>query len=290
MLYIKHLQIDGFRGFATTSTLLDFATPAVMFHGDNHQGKSSVMNAIEWCLYGDQCAGEKSGIRERVGGWEVMNRNATAATVKLVIETDEGVTSIKRVEAKGRGKKGKRTEVTLPDGAIKEGDEAEQEITRLIGLSFKDFATTVYQHQETIRDIVIQKPKDRNEAIDRLLGLSDYRNILDGIRKSRIAETQKEMLNQHDEFLSRIEQTLKIRNEDLERKKKEVTDKGLDESNFNEEKLIELAADIRERIEKFSSELGVIATPLAPLSKWQDTQSFTDGTRAELNRDMPRKL
>ena len=40
MLYIKHLQIDGFRGFATTSTLLDFATPAVMFHGDNHQGKA----------------------------------------------------------------------------------------------------------------------------------------------------------------------------------------------------------------------------------------------------------
>ena len=41
--------------------------------------------------------------------------------------------------------------------------------------------TMVYQHQETIRHIVMQKPEECNDAIDRLLGLSDYRNLLTAV-------------------------------------------------------------------------------------------------------------
>ncbi len=41
----------------------------------------------------------------------------------------------------------------------------------------------VYQHQENIRAVLTQEPKDRNEALDRLFGLSDYRNIIEGIKK-----------------------------------------------------------------------------------------------------------
>lgn len=284
MLQLKHLQVEGFRGFPEKSDVFEFTTPAVLFYGDNHQGKSSVLNAIEWCLYGNQCIGRKSGIRERVGGWEVVNRNASAATVKLAIETDEGVMTIKRVEAKGKGKKGRRTEVTLPDGTVIIDDDAEQEIIRLVGLSFKDFATTVYQHQETIRAIVIQTPKERNDAIDRLLGLSDYRNILDGIKKSKIADTQKELASQFAEFQARIEQALKIRQGDLEQKKEEAVDSGLNENELNEDKLLEGADNVKNQIEKFASELGIPATPVSSLSDWKGTQSFRDEAQKELDR------
>ena len=51
--------------------------------------------------------------------------------------------------------------------------------------------TTVYQHQEAVRAILTQEPKERNDAIDRLLGLSVYRNLLDGLAKVKATERQR---------------------------------------------------------------------------------------------------
>ena len=284
MLYLKHLRVEGFRGFPKKSDDFEFITPAVLLHGDNHQGKSSVLNAIEWCLYGDQCIGRKSGIRERVGGWEIINRDASKASVELAIETDEGVTTIKRVEVKGKGKRGETVEVKLPDGSVEEGDEAEQEIIRLIRLSFKDFATTVYQHKEAIRAIIVQTASDRSDAIDRLLGLSDYRNILDGIKKSKIADVQKELVNQFDNFQTLIEQTLRIRQEELEQKKEKAVDSGLDENQLNEHKLLEVASNVQTQIGKFASELAITAAPISSPTNWEDAQSFTAEATKEVER------
>ena len=285
MLHLKHLRVEGFRGFPKKSDDFEFTTPAVLLHGDNHQGKSSVLNAIEWCLYGDQCVGRKSDIRERVGGWEIINRDAPKASVELAIETDEGITTIKRFEAKGKGKKGRTVEVKLPDGSAKEGDDAEREIVRLIRhMSFTDFATTVYQHQETIRAIIVQTPSDRSDAIDRLLGLSDYRNILDGIKKSKIADVRKELANQFTKFQALIEQTLKIRQEELEQKKEKVVDSGLDENQLNEHKLLEVANDVRKQIGKFASELAITAAPISSPTNWKGTQTFMFEANNELDR------
>jgi len=284
MIQVEHVQVEGFRGFPTKSDVFELRTPAVLLFGDNHQCKSSILNAIEWCLYGDQCVGGKSGIRERVGGWEVVNRNASGATVELAIESEQGVTIIKRAEVKGLGKKGRSVEVILPDGTPKEGDEAEQEIMRLVGLSFRDFATTVYQHQENVRAIVIQTPSERNDAIDRLLGMSDYRNVLDGIKRSKIADAQKKLTSQLEQFQTRIEDALRIRQEDVKHKKKEAVDSGLDESELNEEKLLEGAENVRKQIEEFASELGISATPVSSPSDWKDAPSFRHEAQKELDR------
>jgi DNA repair exonuclease SbcCD ATPase subunit len=284
MLQLKHLRVEGFRGFPKKSDDFEFTTPAVLLHGDNHQGKSSVLNAIEWCLYGEHCVGQKSDIRERVGGWDIVNRNAPKASVELAIETDEGVTTVKRVEVKGKGKRGKTVEVKLTDGSVKEGDEAEQEIIRLIRLSFKDFATTVYQHQETIRAIIVQTPSDRSDAIDRLLGLSDYRNILDGIKKSNIADVQKKLANQFDNFQALIEQTLKIRQEELEQKKEKAVGSGLDENQLNEHKLLEVANNVQTQIGKFASELAITVAPISSPTNWKGAQTFTAEATKEVER------
>ena len=284
MLHLKELQVEGFRGFPTKSDPFELTTPGVLLLGDNHQGKSSVLNAIEWCLYGDQCVGQKSGIRERVGGWDTVNRNVPKASVKLVIKTDEGVTTISRVEVKGKGRRGRTIEVELPDGSIKKGDDAQQEIVRLTRLSFKDFATTVYQHQETIRAIIVQTASERSDAIDRLLGLSDYRNFLDGIKRSKIADVQKELADQFKNFQTRVEQTMKIRQEELEDKKGKAVDSGLDANRLNEHKLLEVANDVRNQVGKFASDMAITAAPISSPTHWIDAQTFAAEAAKEVER------
>ncbi|MQY55633.1 MAG: AAA family ATPase [Dehalococcoidia bacterium] len=284
MLHLKHLEVEGFRGFPKKSDPFEFTAPAVLLHGGNHQGKSSILNAIEWCLYGDQCVGQKSGIRERVGGWVIVNRNVPKASVKLVIDTDKGVTTINRAEVKGKGRGERTIEVELPDGSVKKGVDAEKEITRLAGLSFKDFATTVYQHQETIHAILVQTPSERSDAIDRLLGLSDYRNVLDGIKRSKIADVQKELAEQFYSFQALVEQTVKIRQDELEHKKEKAVDSGLDANQLNEHKLLEVASDVRNQIGKFASEMAITAAPISSPANWKGAQTFTAEATNEIER------
>lgn len=287
MLKIKKVEIEGFRGF-TQRTSIEFDNSVTLLHGGNHQGKSSVLNAIEWCLYGDESTGEKSGIRERVGTgemtWRVVNDNSEKAQVKVEIVEEQRIFTIIRAEAKGKGKRGKSIRISLPDGTEKEGDEACQEIAQLLQVSFKDFATTIYQHQETIHDFVIKKPSEQSDVMDRLLGLSDYRNILDGIKKSEILKVQKEFAEKFNRFQSRIKETIKIKQEELDGKRSKAKEKGLSEEELNEEKLLELAESTIKDIGNFARQLGLTTTAISPPSDWKNNESFITGIKNECNR------
>jgi len=287
MLKIKKAEIEGFRGF-TQKKSIDFNNPVILLYGGNHQGKSSVLNAIEWCLYGDKCIGERSGIRERVGkgdmAWRVVNDNSEKAQVKLVMEGEQGEFSIVRTEVKGKGKKGKSIKIYSQDGTEKEEDETDQEIARLIRVSFKDFATTVYQHQENIHDFVMQKPSDQSDVMDRLLGLSDYRNILDGIKKSDVLKCQKALTEEFDKFQIRVQRTIYIRQKDLDDKRRKAKEKGLSEEELNENKLLELAGSAIKSINNFARLLGLKTLAFSPPSDWENTESFINEIKKECSR------
>ncbi|OQX54278.1 MAG: hypothetical protein B5M48_01375 [Candidatus Omnitrophica bacterium 4484_213] len=109
----KKVKIGGFRGFTRKTPIepIEFENPVTLLYGGNHQGKSSILNAIEWCLYGDECISEKSGIRERVGtgeiAWRVVNDSSEKAQVKLKIEREQGVLLLSEPKPRERAKKGK---------------------------------------------------------------------------------------------------------------------------------------------------------------------------------------
>jgi len=42
-------------------------------------------------------------------------------------------------------------------------------LASLIKLNYRDFFCTAYQHQESIRGVLTQEPRERNDAFDQLL-------------------------------------------------------------------------------------------------------------------------
>src|SRR5208283_1627079 len=86
MLTLKQLRVRGFRGFRAEQEFC-FTSPATLFLGGNHNGKSSAINAIEWVLYGDKSTGTQTGIRERIG-WVVPNRHMGVADVRVELELE----------------------------------------------------------------------------------------------------------------------------------------------------------------------------------------------------------
>ena len=284
MFNLKSLRLHGFRGFPKEDALFEFSAPAVLLFGDNHQGKSSVLNGIEWCLYGHECVGTKSGIRERVGGWELVNRQSPKATAELVIDTDEGDITITRTEQKGKGKRGRHVQVALADGRVLRGNEAERQIAGLLRLSFGDFATVVYQHQESIRAILIQTPKDRNEAIDRLLGLGEYRNVLEGIKGAKLSRIQRELATEREKFEGRVEQALAVRRSDLEEKVNAAIGQGVERGELGVQDALKLSKLIVKDLQAFASRLGVSSTPPAVPSGWKEMDTFLAVAAKELDR------
>jgi DNA repair exonuclease SbcCD ATPase subunit len=283
MLQIKRLKIDGFRGFPVKSDTFEFKTPINLFYGENHQGKSSVLNAIEWCLYGDQCTGVKSGIRERKD-WEIVNRNSSNAIVEIEMETDGEIIKIKRTESKGNGRIERTIEVVLPNGSVKNGDDAESEITRLVRLSYIDYATTIYQHQETIRAIVTQEPSKRNKAMDLLLGLADYINILDGIKISKVKDVQKELIDNFDDFQDKVEERIRIRQGELEKNKNKAKSKGIKNEELNKTGLKKYMKDVKKDAINFASKLGISIKKISIPSEWEGAYIFSEMIEEEIDR------
>ena len=283
MLTLKRLKIKGFRAYMEDKEFV-FDNPMILLFGENHLGKSSTLNAIEWCLFGNECIGAKSGIRERID-WEIPNRNLGSSPdvlveLKLEDENNHSYKILRRWISKTKDE----LKVTLPDGQSLEGQNAKEKLTWLLKSLFRDFLTTVYQHQEAIRAILTQEPKERNDAIDRLLGLSDYRNILTGIEAAKLSTKQKKMGGDFDSFTRVIDVALHTRESDLKDKRENAVDKGVKEDQLDERGALEIARKVKDQLLKFASEVGLSLVDLQVPEQWKELQQFQEVADREIKR------
>ncbi len=286
MLKVKRLKIKGFRGFNEEQELI-FSNPAVLLFGENHLGKSSTLNAIEWCLFGNQCAKKETGISERAG-WIIKNlyyKDKGLAFVEMDLEDkDKEVFTIKRGFVNNRKT---RLIIRKPDGTQLEDEEAERFLYSLIKLSFKDFLTTIYQHQEVIRYIIAKEAKERNDAIDRLLGLSEYAEILEAIETIKVEELMKSLSGALNEMEKKLEYKIEARFEEMRRIKKEAEEEKVEEKDLNEKEPINLCREIKEKIKKIiiKTDSGIKELP-PDIREWRDFLNFKEEVEGLLNRIM----
>ena len=127
MLVPRRLKIQGFRGFRDPIEF-QFDQPAILFFGENRSGKSSTLNAAEWCLFGDDCVGKQTGIRERIG-WVVANGHMPApdVCVELELANSQSAYIVRRSLRKGARKTlVTELELQLSDGTALTGEAARQ--------------------------------------------------------------------------------------------------------------------------------------------------------------------
>ncbi|HYV37558.1 MAG TPA: SMC family ATPase [Gemmataceae bacterium] len=255
MLTPIRLRIEGFRGFREAVDFT-FDKPVTQLFGENRSGKSSTLNAIEWVLFGDDCCGKQTGIRERVG-WTVDNRHMESPVV--CVELEMALAAGNCLIRRSMRRRPKKTalesslQVTFPDGATISGSEAEHRLGGLLRSSFRDFLTTVYQHQESIRAIVTQEPKDRNDAIDRLLGLTDQRNILDALDAAKLAQRQKQVGDRFGNFGQQIQTALNQRQNDVVEARQQAKNAGIATNQLTLKEALERAKAVADAIKEFAA-------------------------------------
>lgn len=196
---IKKLKISGFRGFAAERPV-DLSQPVTILYGENAKGKSSVLNAIEWCLFGSECAGKDTRMRERVG-WRPENRlGSVPCRVTMICQNPDGDITFERVPRP----RNKGLTISRKGQIVCSDAEANTWVAENIG-NFTQFMAMVYQHQENIRHLAIAEDSVKRNIINRLLGLSDYSNLLDSLQSTGYSTFSRKVTGVRDDIDDIIE-------------------------------------------------------------------------------------
>jgi DNA repair exonuclease SbcCD ATPase subunit len=237
-LRLVRLRAEGFRGICDPLDI-DFHQQTTVLSAPNGSGKTSILGAIEWALFGELQYQPK----ENATNDELVNiRHRTqVATVTVDLENDDGIVSITR--SKKAGKRAAEAIVQLPNGEEYVGSEANTALFRLLGLTFEDFYRAVYLHQESIRGLLTDDPRVRNEALDRLFGVEKLRDMLKALSGSTkpVRDALDKLEKSKSTAVARLTGAVGQVEEQRQRALDDAKKKGLSEADLTFDAITQLA-------------------------------------------------
>ncbi len=265
---VSTVEICGFRGIVDKQEIA-FGSPITLFYGPNRNGKSSIINAIEWCLFGPDVAAIKYGdIRER-DAWEVKNLKAPKCYVRCVFDGQDGST----VVATRTYKTPRTSEFSYETSGGLAGSEATA-LQALLRISPDDFISSVHLHPEVIRTLLTDRPKDRQEAVDRLLGLSEMRELVDAFAAAKPSEWTTLLDREISALDERLSTALAEKQKLIESESTELTTSGNQTGTFTAEGASEFARHIANDIESFCQKYHLSSPSFPALSALTDVQTL----------------
>ncbi len=234
---------------------IDFRSGVTLFEGDIGSGKSSILNAVEFALFGlgDQLGSHLLRVGEKEG------------SVELTIEVNDKEYTF------GRGLTKKKSNVTqdqcyiVEDGVQTRYNATDMKRRALQILDFKEptsprsqsviYRYAVFTPQEQMREVIRQKPESRKETLRKALGVEEYSiaagnadKILSNLRsearaleksrgevelvKGRIDEEEKNIKELNEKIAEAQESLRKLEAEKL-RVQAELGEKKRDEAASN---------------------------------------------------------
>ena len=193
------LEVEGFRG-ANKRVHLDFGPRATVLSAWNGRGKSTLLGAVEWALWGQL----KFQTSENLTHDELNSlfHPSGRASVHLIISQSGKEIHIRR--EKSVRKRDSPVEVKDESGRTLVDQEAQSFIFHLTGLTFDDFYRAAFLHQESIRGLLTEEQKDRDEALDRLFGVEKIRDLLTAIRLKPVTNALEEIEANEGKLMARL--------------------------------------------------------------------------------------
>ncbi|MFP3073487.1 MAG: SMC family ATPase [Caldivirga sp.] len=191
-LTITSLELEGFRVFKGRVGF-NFIDGINIIHGPIGSGKSSIIQAIEFALYGNQLEA-----RERVAKLsDLINEESSEASVTLRLGNNMIVRRLTR--------RGDSTHQSLTLNGNRVPDE---EVVALLGIDNDDFERFILVSHKTLEELVYGPVKRRTIAIDRLFGL-EFLEILGNVLPIRQVNEAIEARKQRLASIREVEDLLR---------------------------------------------------------------------------------
>lgn len=281
---LKEVSITDFRGVVGTQKYTFEGMPSLVW-GPNGVGKSTLALALEWTLFGDFPSNAYGAPRDTflapVGG------PAKACKGEVVFVRGNEELSVRREWESG---------LEVACGKLKkEGDEAALYLDATLGLDKDTFVRSVLLQQSKIRGLLLDEPKERTKALDRLLGMDSAEASLEAIKskpfKDAAAAWRKDIQGTEQHFQSQSE-LLERRYKNAEAAARDHKFLGKDLNNVG---LKTRYRDIDSLLKEISKKYAVAHTPLADvetIASTKKTSSTIDNalSRIRLESDSAKKL
>lgn len=175
-MILRGVKLENIRSYTTAD--IAFPEGSVLLSGDIGSGKSSVLLAVDFALF---------GIQKDLSGASLLRHGKEAGSVELDFKVSDKEYTIKRT-LKRKGDSVRQASAHIISNGVKKdltAQEAKYFILELLGYPVqalrKDSALiyryTVYTPQEQMRQIIDADPDQRLDLIRRLFGIDKYKRI-----------------------------------------------------------------------------------------------------------------
>ncbi|RMW38306.1 MAG: SMC family ATPase [Nitrosopumilus sp.] len=164
---ITSVELGDF--LAHSDTKLEFDNGVTVFVGHNGAGKSSIIDAITFALFGQHTRKSNKGLIKRgaTQGYSKVNFSVNGKSFEAVRKIDsKGTLSAKFTEIVGDEK------VEIAAGERKQfGESMTQEVEKAIGLDFEKLKVASIVQQGELNAIINAKPKEFKELLNAIIGI-----------------------------------------------------------------------------------------------------------------------
>jgi exonuclease SbcC len=191
---LARLEAAGFRGINQPFDLA-LAEGLTVIAGGNGAGKSSLLQAVEWALFGTLPVGGQAEFRREDA---LVNAFSTAsrALVRLTLTDGEQVMTLERTRRLGRSTTARSDLVVSSGGEVWRDPAGQEAITRLLGVSVAEFHSAVYLPQDASRSLASAEHEERSATIDRLLGIAALRDLAENLAISQVSREVNRLAQQ----------------------------------------------------------------------------------------------
>jgi DNA repair exonuclease SbcCD ATPase subunit len=184
---IASITIRRFRGVAGEHTFA-FDGRSSMLHGNNGVGKSTVALALQWILYGRFPDGIlQNNLFDRF--LAPVGQKGKGYSGEVIFARGDETLTVHRDTGEFA--------ITHGGDSFKD-EEAEAKRDGLLGIDMDTFVRAVLLQQSRIRSLLLDEPKERNKAIDRLLGMDVIEHLVDIVKPKDFENAAKERRQQID--------------------------------------------------------------------------------------------
>jgi DNA repair exonuclease SbcCD ATPase subunit len=230
------ITVSRFRGWRNEQGI-SLDAPITSVVADNGRGKSSLLNAIEWCLYGAVVTQKGSGIDERQN-WELRTRTDKGddepTCVEIELGTADGTVKIRRERsASAKARDADHLTVEDPSGETVSGEGAESWLVEAGVPDWETYRRAHCFHQEAARQRVVAA-NERTAILAALLGLDDDLSLRNTIEANQPSKLFTEIDQTLDALNDEAHRALDLPRQRLVEIEERATEVGLDSSQLSE--------------------------------------------------------
>ena len=239
---ITSIELGDF--LAHSETRLEFENGVTVFVGDNGAGKSSIIDAITFALFGKHTRGKNKFL---------IRRGANQGYAKIGFSINgKQYEAVRKIDSKGTlaAKFSETTDdkqIEISAGERKQfGESTTHEIEKTIGLDFEKLKIASIVQQGELNTIINAKPKEFKELLNAIIGIDKL-----DVASESMKIVNKEFRENIREKVGYDDTHIEILSRDLERYQKEIKNAKpeKDQLKSKQEKLKTEVDELRKKVE-----------------------------------------